>query len=182
LKFLLMLLLTFPILFDLCFSDYGYWHMNGCLLPDMASCLIAINPATKENGCLQVLKGSHLLGRVEHGRTGGQTGADLEMVDEAKRRCELVYVECEPGDALFFHANLLHASSPNLSERSRWSLICCYNTRANDPFKDSHHPRYTPLSKVDDGAILRDGRGKASAVGAAMAAGVDKTSAHAKAS
>ena len=33
-------------------QDYGYWYNNGCLFPDMASCLIAIDRATKANGCL----------------------------------------------------------------------------------------------------------------------------------
>ncbi len=36
-------------------------------------------------------------------------------------------------------------------------MICCYNAARNDPYKESHHPRYTPLSKVDDGMILRVG-------------------------
>ena len=62
-------------------QDYGYWYQNGCLFPDMASCLIAIDPATRANGCLQVLRGSHRMGRIEHGRFGGQTGADPERVE-----------------------------------------------------------------------------------------------------
>ncbi|HBY61725.1 MAG TPA: phytanoyl-CoA dioxygenase family protein [Solibacterales bacterium] len=135
-------------------QDYGYWYQNGCLFPYMASCLIALDRATRENGCLQVLKGSHLMGRIEHGRFGEQTGADPERVAEAMKRLELVYCEMEPGTGLFFHGNLLHASSANTSERPRWSLICCYNAARNDPYKDSHHPRYTPLSKVGDEAIL----------------------------
>jgi hypothetical protein len=59
----------------------------------------------------------------------------------------------DPGDALFFHANLLHRSDQNHSEHPRWSMICCYNARSNDPYKEAHHPRYTPLSKVPDSAI-----------------------------
>ena len=39
----------------------------------------------------------------------------------------------------------------------RWSMICCYNARHNDPYKESHHPRYTPLSKVDDRMIREVG-------------------------
>src|SRR5215472_5039771 len=35
-------------------QDYGYWYQIGCLFPDMASCFIAVDPATRENGCLQV--------------------------------------------------------------------------------------------------------------------------------
>jgi ectoine hydroxylase len=139
-------------------QDYGYWYQNGCLFPHMASCLIALDRATRENGCLQVLKGSHHMGRVEHGRFGGQTGADPERVEAAMKRLDLVYCEMEPGTALFFHSNLLHASAANVSERSRWSIICCYNAAHNDPYKESHHPRYTPLQKVGDDAILRAGK------------------------
>ena len=62
-----------------------------------------------------------------------------------------------PGDALFFHPNLLHRSDRNASEHPRWSMICCYNARHNDPYKEAHHPRYTPLQKVDDGRILEVG-------------------------
>ena len=138
-------------------QDYGYWYQNGCLYPFMASCMIALDRATKENGCLQVLKGSHQMGRVEHGRFGGQTGADPERVNEALKRLELVYCEMEPGTALFFHANLLHMSAQNRSENPRWSFICSYNAARNDPYKESHTPGYTPLTKVDEGAILRVG-------------------------
>ena len=138
-------------------QDYGYWYQNGCLFPWMASCLIALDPATRANGCLQVLKGSHHMGRVEHGRFGEQTGADPERVRAAKERLEHVYCESAPGTGLFFHGNLLHASDANTSPHSRWSLICCYNTARNDPYKESHHPRYTPLKKVPDAAIKQVG-------------------------
>lgn len=134
-------------------QDYGYWYHNGCLYPLLASCLIAVDRATRENGCLQVLAGSQQMGRIEHGKTGDQSGADQEHVDAALARLPLEYIEAEPGDALFFHCNLLHRSDQNLSPHSRWSLICCYNAARNDPYKDSRHPRYTPLVKVDDAAI-----------------------------
>ena len=134
-------------------QDYGYWYQNGCLWPEMASVFVALDAATRENGCLQVIKGSHLIGRIEHGRFGDQTGADPERVAAALERLELVYCTMEPGTALFFHANLLHASDANLSDTPRWGLLCCYNTRHNDPYKESHHPRFTPLEKVPDSAI-----------------------------
>lgn len=134
-------------------QDYGYWYHNGCLFPYLASCLIAVDRATRENGCLQVLVGSHNMGRVDHGKTGDQTGADMEIVTAALERLELAYIEAEPGDALFFHCNLLHRSDQNRSECPRWSLICCYNAARNNPYKESRHPRYSPLSKVSDSAI-----------------------------
>ena len=56
---------------------------------------------------------------------------------------------------LFFHANLLHRSDQNRSENPRWAMICCYNAARNDPYKEAHHPRYTPLKKVPDSAIRK---------------------------
>jgi hypothetical protein len=138
-------------------QDYGYWYQNGVLFPDLTSAYIAVDRATKENGCLQVIRGSHKLGRIEHAQTGDQAGADQDRVDEVLKRLDLVYVEMEPGDTLFFHANLLHRSDQNHSDHPRWSMICCYNAKSNDPFKESHHPRYTPLSKVPDSEILKAG-------------------------
>ena len=138
-------------------QDYGYWYENGCLYPDMASVFIAIDDCTQQNGCMQVLRGSHLCGRIEHGRYGEQTGADPVRVAELTKRCELVHCEMARGSALFFHANLLHASAANLSDEARWGLLCCYNTRHNDPYEDSHHPRYTPLAVLPDNAIKKMG-------------------------
>ena len=81
----------------------------------------------------------------------------MERVGAVLERLPLVHCEMEPGDAIFFHANLLHRSDMNRSDESRWSMICCYNARRNDPYKDSHHPRYTPLAIVPDSRILEVG-------------------------
>ena len=138
-------------------QDYGYWYQNGCLWPDMGSAFIAVDPNTRENGCLQVLKGSHKMGRIEHGQFGDQTGADPERTSAAAKVMETVYVELDPGDTLFFHSNTLHRSDQNTSDDPRWSLICCYNTKHNNPYKESHHPFYEPLEKLPDSAIKEMG-------------------------
>ena len=135
-------------------QDYGYWYRNGFLFPDMASVFIALDPSRKENGCLQVLKGSHLIGRIEHGVVAGQIGADMAYVEAAMKRCPLVYVEMEPGDALFFHANLLHASGPNTSDHSRNVLLCCYNRADNAAFKDQSNSGQQRIDKLADSAVI----------------------------
>lgn len=135
-------------------QDYGYWYNFGCLYPTMGSCFIAVDPATRANGCLQVIPGSHRIGRIDHGKVGGQTGADAERVAAILERMPLQYVEMEPGDGLFFHGNLLHRSDQNSSPDPRWALICCYNTRQNDPYKPSRHPNYTPLDLLDDDQVF----------------------------
>ncbi|MBI1368186.1 MAG: phytanoyl-CoA dioxygenase family protein [Planctomycetes bacterium] len=138
-------------------QDYGYWYKDCVLCPDLLSVFIAVDPSTKENGCLQVLRGSHRLGRIDHVLTGQQSGADPDRVEAARKHLELVHCLMEPGDALFFHANTLHRSDQNRSDNPRWSMICCYNSKHNDPYAPGKHPNYTPLSKVDDNMVLKAG-------------------------
>ncbi|KAA5542717.1 phytanoyl-CoA dioxygenase family protein [Roseiconus nitratireducens] len=138
-------------------QDYGYWYSNGVLTPNLVSAYIAVDPATKENGCLQVIEGSQHCGRIHHQLSGEQAGADMERVSAILERMKHLYVEMEPGDVLFFHSNLLHRSDRNQSEHPRWAMICCYNAKSNDPYKESHHPRYTPLEPVADEVIKEVG-------------------------
>ena len=136
-------------------QDYGYWYHNACLYPDMASCFIMLDKATKENGCLKVLKGSHKGGRIGHGisDTPEQT-ADMERILELEKRHECVYITANPGDALFFHSNLLHSSDANKSKEFRRTLIACFNTKSNNPYKESGHASYTRLKVSSSNSIM----------------------------
>jgi ectoine hydroxylase-related dioxygenase (phytanoyl-CoA dioxygenase family) len=137
-------------------QDYGYWYKNnGFLFPDMLSVITALTPATAENGCLQMIRGSHKMGRVEHGFSGEQVGADLEKVNEALKIMPLDYLEMEPGDTAFFHCNTLHASAANLSDQARWSIITAYNLATNKPYKDVHSSSYTPIEAFE-GSLLEE--------------------------
>ena len=131
-------------------QDYGYWYRDGFLYPQMLSVLTALSPSTKENGCLQVIKGSHLVGRIEHGFSGEQVGANQERVDELLKELELVFVEMEAGDTLFFHSNTLHRSDANLSDKPRWSLISAYNLITNKPYKGNYPSASEPILMVND--------------------------------
>ena len=106
---------------------------------------------------MQVLRGSHRMGRIDHNFAGEQTGADHDRMAECLDQFELVHCEMAAGTGLYFHSNLLHRSDANLSEHPRWGLICCYNTKHNNPTIEHHHPRYTPLTKLADSVIKEMG-------------------------
>ncbi|RPD42998.1 phytanoyl-CoA dioxygenase family protein [Chitinophaga barathri] len=139
-------------------QDYGYWYRNGFLYPQLISVMIALTKANAENGCLQVLKGSHKMDRIEHGTSGEQVGADLKRVELAMERHELIHCELEAGDALFFHCNLLHSSAANLSDHPRWSIISAYNLLTNKPFLEKTISCITPIDLVEDDMILKVGK------------------------
>src|SRR5262245_4947841 len=117
-------------------QDYGYWYYEGCLAPDMLTCMIAVDPSYKENGCVQLVRGSHRLGRIDHARVGEATGVDQQRLDEIMKSHTVIDTVLQPGDAVFFHCNMLHASGPNKTDQPRTLLHCSYNAIANSPFVD----------------------------------------------
>ena len=94
------------------------------------------------------------MGRVEHGFAGEQVGASQRYVDLALKTMELVYVELNAGDILFFHSNILHRSEANLSDGARWSLISCYNRQDNIAYNEASVSCVTPLETVPDSAMM----------------------------
>jgi ectoine hydroxylase-related dioxygenase (phytanoyl-CoA dioxygenase family) len=141
-------------------QDYGYWYQNKCLAPDMLSVWIALDVSTRENGCLQVLPGSHLLGRLDHVRVNGQTVVDDEYLAAALQRFPVEFVEMQPGDGLVFHCNLLHRSDANTSDTPRWGYIASYNASDNPPFRDvREYGRYQELRPVPAGTFMNAGAG-----------------------
>jgi ectoine hydroxylase-related dioxygenase (phytanoyl-CoA dioxygenase family) len=147
-------------------QDYGYWYYNGCLEPLMFSTMIALDRTTRENGCLQLVRGSHRLGRIDHvPLTKTQNEADPERMKLILARHEIVHAELEPGDVLFFHCNTLHRSDANRSPHRRWTLLICYNAARNDALKREDDRSYVNLERVPDGALRAAGARFASGAG-----------------
>ena len=139
-------------------QDYGYWYHNGCLRPDMLSIMVALDRSDRENGCLQILQGSHLSGRLDHvTATDKQNEAEPARLADLLARSEVVRCELDPGDAVIFHCNALHRSDQNLSDRRRWTMIICYNAVSNDTVTRVDDRYYVPLEKVADTAIREAG-------------------------
>ena len=139
-------------------QDYGYWYHNGCLRPDMLSCMIALDRSDRNNGCLQLVKGSHKMGRIDHVPvTEKQNEADPERMTHILAGNEVAYGELDPGDVLVFHCNTLHRSNKNLSNTQRWTLIVCYNAITNDAYVKNDDRSFVPLERVSDSAIKQAG-------------------------
>lgn len=83
----------------------------------------ALDPATLDNGCVQVVPRSHAaLVNPEHGSgflTGGQTQRLLEKNDP-------IPLELPAGEAVLLHNWLLHSSDVNRTEGARRAFSVCY--------------------------------------------------------
>ena len=89
----------------------------------------ALEPVTRENGCLVVVPGSHRGELLPHGNpkdlewlNGGYWGV-LELGDAKNRR---VHLEMDPGDTVFFHPVLLHGSGRNKTQGFRRAISAHY--------------------------------------------------------
>jgi len=140
-------------------QDYPYWYKEGCLWPDMLTCCLAIDACDESNGCMKLVRGSHRLGRVDHMQVGEAVGFDPVRLQLVFEQCTVVPMLLEPGDACFFHANTLHASGANVSDRPRTLLHCSYNTIVNSPFiaEGQQHHRYKPFRKLPDDTLRAGG-------------------------
>jgi len=140
-------------------QDYGSWYIDGCLWPDSLTAMIAIDPIDEANGCVQLVRGSHLAGRVDHIPVGEAIGADPDRVGRMLESGDLVMCEMQPGDVVFFHSNTLHASGPNTSERSRDIFHISYNTAHSAPPTGRGYTshQYEPLTTLPDDTLLTGG-------------------------
>jgi phytanoyl-CoA hydroxylase len=102
-------------------QDQGLWKIT---LPTAVSCWVALDECTRENGCLQMVPGSHKGGLVSHVKDEGAIHPHLPSgtVDERQSR----YVEMRAGSGVFFTGTTWHYSAPNASEQRRLGIVCVY--------------------------------------------------------
>jgi len=92
----------------------------------------ALEPCTRENGCLVVVPGSHKGGLLEHENPDWEWlnrayfGAKGAGGDDAER----VHLEMAPGDTVFFHPVLLHGSGRNRTRGFRRAISAHYASAA----------------------------------------------------
>jgi ectoine hydroxylase-related dioxygenase (phytanoyl-CoA dioxygenase family) len=87
---------------------------------EVATVWFAATRSTRENGCVQVIPGSHHQGMLTHLSSKDRPGrlsleTDPAMLDESKA----VHVELEAGDVSVHHPLVLHASDANKSDEWR---------------------------------------------------------------
>ena len=110
------------------------WHQDsshwGLETDNILTVWIALTPATRQNGCMQMLPGSQTTGTVEHHDTWGEKnmltrGQTIsKKIDEEKA----VWVEIQPGEASIHHLFMWHASPANNTNERRVAVALRYIT------------------------------------------------------
>lgn len=114
-------------------QDSAYWPIEP---PALVTVSVALNDATTENGCFNVIPQSHKEGLKDWGLIAQAQDAEVVYENDLKEARQ-VDVPLKAGSALFFHSLMVHGSGPNKSPHPRNTALYAYFPP---------HVRYVPKS------------------------------------
>ncbi|MSO41411.1 MAG: phytanoyl-CoA dioxygenase family protein [Solirubrobacterales bacterium] len=105
-------------------QDDFYWGLDA---PSLVSAWVALSDSTTENGCMRVLPGTHRrrLPHEERPNRDNMLRAGLQLSGEVDES-EAVDFVLEAGQASLHHAQLVHGSRGNRSDRERIGFAIRY--------------------------------------------------------
>ncbi|MGE5525593.1 MAG: phytanoyl-CoA dioxygenase family protein [Rhodospirillaceae bacterium] len=109
--------------------DVRYWRFER---PQLVSIWLALGRETRENGCLQVLPGTHTM-ELGPDRLDEAQFLRTDVAANDALVATAVNVELEPGDVLFFHCRLFHAAGANVTSETKYSPVFTYHAADNRP-------------------------------------------------
>jgi non-heme Fe2+,alpha-ketoglutarate-dependent halogenase len=100
---------------------------------------IAIDDATSENSCVQLIPGSHKEGWQDYkpAPEGEQVFSTNMKMDYPTETATVVDIECRAGEFFLFDEMLIHGSCANLSDQRRMGVAVRYSTPAVKIYKEA---------------------------------------------
>lgn len=120
-------------------QDYPYWENMTPIAHRIATAMIFLDDATRQNGCLEVAPGTHTVGKHKQ-RADADGFGSLEMDLEAFDLTRLKPLEVKAGAVAFFGPFLVHRSLPNRSGVDRRALLYSY--------QPAGHPHGAELNRL----------------------------------
>lgn len=134
-------------------QDYSYWTRTKPVAH--LTCWCGLDDATKENGCLQYISGSHRWGLLPKPVIAGELQGIKDFLnDEQKKQFEHPqFAEVKAGEAIFHHSLTLHGSGANTSSRPRRAFVI--NVFADGVKSDSDEPLLDGVPVVPKGEKMQ---------------------------
>ncbi|MBM3457755.1 MAG: phytanoyl-CoA dioxygenase family protein [Armatimonadetes bacterium] len=109
-------------------QDYSYWVTEDNR-PLMLNCMLQIDDSTRENGCLQMVPGTHRQPLLPHEVNSQPFGRFLPGYFEP--RADAVPLPLRAGSAIFFGPLIIHGSDANRSPHDRRAVTMAYSLTGN---------------------------------------------------
>ncbi len=106
-------------------QDYPYWVGVAEQPEEVATAMLFLDDATRENGCLQVVPRSHTRGMWSLSENEDPFARN-ELGEDQLDGLDVVPVEVPAGSLILFGPMLVHRSAPNTSDRERRALLYSY--------------------------------------------------------
>jgi len=107
------------------------WHQDAGVYTEdtdgttILTCWRPIGEATVEMGCMELIPGVEGPEPLPHGSSPYGTA----ILPEAMPKRKAVPAPCRPGDVVIMHQYTPHRSTPNLSDKCRWSMDIRYHVK-----------------------------------------------------
>ncbi len=103
-------------------QDYSYWTRTEPMAH--LTCWIGLDDATRDNGCLQYIPGSHRWQLLPvTGLAGDMNAIQTVLSDEQKRAFRPVAIELKRGECAFHHPLMVHGSYENSTDLPRRATV-----------------------------------------------------------
>jgi ectoine hydroxylase-related dioxygenase (phytanoyl-CoA dioxygenase family) len=134
-------------------QDYSYWTRTKPVAH--LTCWCGLDDATKENGCLQYIAGSHRWGLLPKPVLAGDIQGIKDFLnDEQKKQFDNPqFAEVKAGEAIFHHSLTLHGSGENKSDKPRRAFVI--NAFADGVTSDSNDPLLEGVPVVPKGEKMQ---------------------------
>jgi hypothetical protein len=103
-------------------QDYSYWTRTEPMAH--LTCWIGLDDATRDNGCLHYVPGSHRWQLLPvTGLAGDMNAIQTVLTPEQQEQFKPVAIELKKGEAAFHHPLMVHGSYENLTDRPRRATV-----------------------------------------------------------
>jgi ectoine hydroxylase-related dioxygenase (phytanoyl-CoA dioxygenase family) len=132
-------------------QDYSYWTRTQPMAH--LTCWIALDDATRDNGCLQYVPGSHRWPLLPVTGLAGDMDAIQTVLDEEQRAAfRPVAIELRRGEASFHHPLMVHGSYENRTDGPRRATVI--NAFRDGVRSVSNEPPLEGVPPVPAGALM----------------------------
>jgi ectoine hydroxylase-related dioxygenase (phytanoyl-CoA dioxygenase family) len=129
-------------------QDYSYWIRTRPMAH--LTCWIGLDDASRDNGCLQYVPGSHRWELLPvTGLAGDMDAIQSVLTDEQREAFQPVAIELKKGECAFHHPLLVHGSYENSTDRQRRATVI--NVFRDGVRSDSDQPLLDGVPAVPSG-------------------------------
>jgi phytanoyl-CoA hydroxylase len=114
-------------------QDIRYWSFER---PELVSVWLALGREHPENGCLQLVPGTHRQS-FDRSRFDDDLFLRGDLPENQALTAGAVNAELDPGDVLFFHCRTFHAAGRNQTDEPKYSLVFTFRPLDNCPLPGS---------------------------------------------